>query len=182
MTDSPLIDGLRRGDVASFEAIFREYYPRLCGFAHGYLADRSACEDVVQDLFTAIWEKRRRLDIRTSLKAYLFGALRNRLLNKSARLKLEQQWFQREDIGDDVIADGAPLADALLQSSDTSARLRAAVDSLPPGCRTIVKLRFEEEMSYAEIAEAVGVAPKTVENQLARARKLLRERLPDVIE
>jgi RNA polymerase sigma-70 factor, ECF subfamily len=173
---------MHRNDIDAFEDLFRTYHSRLCGFAYTYLNDRDAARDVVQDLFMAIWQKRETMEIRTSVRAYLFAALRNRLLNKSARAKLEQQWFQRADIGDTEIADETLAIDQQMQSAETGARVRQAVAALPPGCRSVVQLRFQEEMSYQEIAESLGIAPKTVENQLARARKLLRQALPDVID
>lgn len=180
MDDASILTGIRNGDVAAFEAIFRAYHPRLCSFALRYVNDPHIAQDVVQDLFLNLWQKRRRLEVRTSLRAYLFAALRNRLLNKSASLKVEQKWFQQGELEGLAIADAAPLSDTLLATGDTTTIVRAAVDSLPPGCRAVVRLRFEEDMSYAEIADALGIAPKTVENHLARARKLLRDRLPDV--
>jgi RNA polymerase sigma-70 factor, ECF subfamily len=182
MDERSLIAGIRQGDVDAFESVFRFYHPRLCGFAFRYLNNAAAAEDLVQDLFTNLWQKRGRLEIRTSLRAYLFAALRNRLLNKSASMKVEQKWFGQADAHESDVADATPLSDAVLASRDTASIVRAAVDSLPPGCRSIVLLRFEQELSVTEIAEALGLAPKTVENQLARGRKLLRERLPQLID
>lgn len=182
MDDDSLINGIRRGDVATFESLFRAYYARLCSFALRYVNDTAVAQDTVQDLFLNLWQKRKQLEVRTSVRAYLFAALRNRLLNKSTRLRLEQRLFERGDIEDLAVSDATLLSDVLLAMGDTKVIVRAAVDSLPPACRAIVRLRFEEDLSYAEIAETLGIAPKTVENQLAHARKLLRAQLPDLID
>ena len=156
-----------------FEQLFRAYHARLCGFAFGYTRDREAAEEVVQDVFLAIWDKRGKLEIETSQRAYLFRAVRNRALNRSARARTEEQWMELN-----VSSDVVPASDY----SDVGDRVRAAVASLPPACRSALTLRWQEEMSYAEIAETLGVSDKTVENNLARARALMREKLPDLID
>jgi len=177
--EAELIRGVRRGDAQSFETLFRAYHARLCGFAYGYLHDRAAAEETVQDLFLAIWQKREQLEVRTTMSAYLFGALRNRVLNKSARARLEQRWLEHSPTAE--IDSVTPAADDLAQASETADRVRAAIALLPPACQTVLMLRWREDLSYAEIAEALGVSVKTVENNLGRARQLLRQRLPDLL-
>ena len=173
MDERALIQRINQGDVAAFETLFRAYHPRLCGFAFSYLRDRAVSEELVQDLFMAIWEKRARLEVRTSVRAYLFAALRNRVLNRSARARMEEQWTEQSAEVEAIPA---------LEYSDTGERVRVAIAALPPACRNALLLRWQEDMNYAEIAETLGVSVKTVENNLGRARALLRERLPDLIE
>jgi RNA polymerase sigma-70 factor, ECF subfamily len=154
-----------------FEDLFRRYYARLCGFAFGFVGDRALAEEIVQDAFMSMWEKRGKLEVHTSMRAYLFAAVRNRALNKSSRVRMEERW-QDENASSDVV----PAADY----SDIGDRVRAAIDSLPRACRTTLLLRWQEDMTYAEIAEALDVSVKTVENNLARARELMRGKLPDL--
>lgn len=172
MDERGLIERIQQGDVAAFEQLFRAYHPRLCGFAFSMLRDRAVSEELVQDLFMNIWEKRARLEVRTSVRAYLFGALRNGALNRSARVRMEQNWSE---------ASAQTEAVAAAEYSDTGERVRVAVAALPAACRNALTLRWQEDMSYAEIAEALGISVKTVENNLARARALLREKLPDLV-
>jgi RNA polymerase sigma-70 factor (ECF subfamily) len=155
-----------------FEQLFRRYYPRLCAFAFGYLQDAAQTEETVQDVFMTLWEQRGRVSVHTSMRAYLYAAVRNRALNRSARARTEEQWQQQQ-----LSSDAVPASDY----SDVGDRVRAAIAALPPACRNALMLRWQEEMSYGEIAEALSISVKTVENNLARARALMREMLPDLI-
>jgi RNA polymerase sigma-70 factor, ECF subfamily len=159
-------------DEREFEDLFRRYYARLCGFAFGYLKDGAQTEETVQDVFLTVWQQRDRIKVRESMRAYLFAAVRNRALNRSARARREEQWQQEN------VSSGTTVS---AEYSDTADRVRAAVAALPPACRSALTLRWQEEMSYAEIAEALGVSVKTVENNLGRARALMRDQLPDLI-
>jgi RNA polymerase sigma-70 factor (ECF subfamily) len=118
--------------------------------------------------------KSRKLEVYTSLKAYLFRAVRNRVLNRNARARLEQRWLEENDPARLAVADPEPSAQELVEEAQTAERLRAAIESLPPGCQTVLRLRWEQQLSYAEIAETLGISEKGVENQLARARRGLR--------
>ncbi len=181
-TDTELIAGLRAGDVRAYEAVFRGYHARLCAFAFGYLGRREDADELVQDLFLALWQKREQLVIRSSLRAYLFSAIRNRVLNRSARARLEQRWLQEAGSADPDPVDPALPADEALQAAELVTRVQVAIETLPSGCRRVLELRWLEQLSYAEIAEVLGISSKGVENQLARARKTLRTRLADLVQ
>ena len=172
--DASDVAGLRAGDARSFESVFRAYHARLCGFAYTYVRNRAEAEEIVQDVFLALWRQEQRIIVHSSLKAYLFRAVRNRVLNRNARAQLEQRWLEQHDGAGLEIADPRPSAEALVEEAQTAERLRAAIAALPPGCQTVLRLRWEEQLSYAEIAETLGISEKGVENQLARARRGLR--------
>jgi RNA polymerase sigma-70 factor, ECF subfamily len=182
LNDNELTADLRAGKDAAYELAFRAYHARLCGFAYGYLQNRADAEEVVQDLFLALWEKREHLDVRTSLKSYLFTAVRNRVLNRSARARLEQNYYDQIERAGMESETETPAADDELASAQIATRVQAALAELPPGCRRVLVLRWQEDLSYAEIAEALGISVKGVENQLARARKALRQRLGFLID
>jgi RNA polymerase sigma-70 factor (ECF subfamily) len=164
---------LRAGDAAAFEKVFRAYHTRLCGFAHSYVRNRAEAEEVVQDVFLALW-RQKELVVQSSLRAYLFRAVRNRVLNRNERAQLEQRWLEQHDAAALEVVDPGPSAEELVEEAQTAERLRAAIAALPPGCQTVLRLRWEEQLSYAEIAETLGISVKGVENQLARARRGLR--------
>jgi len=168
---------LRDGDPAALETLFREHYAALCRFANRYLHDRAAAEDLVQDVFTSIWAGRLRLDVRGSLRAYLFAAVRNRALNLRKHQLVERDWEQDEAIPDVRALHRAPARpDDLLDEAERRKRLRAALEALPERCRLVMQLRWEQQFSHAEIAEALGITVKGVERQLARGLRFLRER------
>lgn len=179
-SDSERVAGLRAGDAHAYEAVFREYHARLCSFAYSYLENRSEAEEIVQDLFLALWQKREQLEVRTSLRAYLFTAVRNRVLNRSARARLEKMHLEQLDPTDFETGESTAVEEHI-SSEQIAARVQAAMTELPTGCRRVLQLRWQNGLSYAEIAEALGISVKGVENQLARARKSLRQRLGDLI-
>jgi RNA polymerase sigma-70 factor (ECF subfamily) len=163
--------------AAGFEALFREHYAPLCSFVLRYVGTRAVAEELVQDVFAALWEKRSQLRLR-SVKAYLFGAARNRALNHLAHQGVVVEWERRAALeSGDGEADTAEDAHLRLEAEELSDALAAAVASLPERCRQTMVLRYQQRMSYAEIAEALGISAKGVENQLNRGLKALRERL-----
>lgn len=163
------------GDRNAFEELFRAHYRPLCSFAMPYLKDRDRAEDLVQDLFVRLWNDRERLNVSSSLKSYLFTSVRNRCLNevqKVVRLKP-----LNETLHDASTDDGPSEEDHTWRS----ARVLAAIEALPEERRKIFKLSRNEHLKYHEIAERLGLSVKTVENQMGRALKTLREELADLV-
>ncbi len=180
--DAELIAGLRNGKSHAFEAVFRAYHARLCRFAYGYLQTEADAEEVVQDLFLALWRKHEQLQVTTSLSAYLFAAIRNRVLNRNARACLEQAYLEQFDRADLELDDPAEPADQAVEAAQLAERVTAALAELPPGCQRVLQLRWHEQLTYPEIAEVLGISVKGVENQLSRARKSLRQHLGEFID
>lgn len=162
-------------DDAAFEDLFRTQYAALCGFAFRYVRSGEAAEDLVQDVFARLWASRATIQVQTSLRAYLFAAVRNRALNARKRHAIETDW-ERDEADDDVrvLHPRPPQPDELLDRSQLEAQLAAAVASLPERCALVMRLRWREQMSYAEIAETMGISIKGVEKQLERGLKALR--------
>jgi RNA polymerase sigma-70 factor (ECF subfamily) len=169
---------VRTGDVAAFEELFRIHYAGLCRFAHRYLSDASLAEDLVQDLFADLWAEHARLEIRGSVRAYLFAAVRNRALNLRKHHLVERDWERNEALPDvRELHRAPPAADDALDVAERDARLHAAIEALPERCRLVMQLRWQEQLSYAEIAEVMHISIKGVENQLSRGLQALRHRL-----
>jgi RNA polymerase sigma-70 factor (ECF subfamily) len=177
LRESDLIAGLRNGDPDSYASVFRAYHASLCGFVYGYLHNRADADEIVQDLFLALWQKRERLEITTSLRSYLFRAVRNRVLNLSAQARLEERWLREADNEKFDIADPAVAPDEALLAQELETRARRAMDSLPPGCHRVLQLRWVDQLRPQEIADVLGISLKGVENQLARARNVMRQQL-----
>jgi RNA polymerase sigma-70 factor (ECF subfamily) len=166
-------------DDRTFEATFRTHYGGLCEFALRYTRDRALAEELVQDLFADLWTRRATWTPRAgSERAYLLTAVRNRVLNLRKRQAVERDWEENESAPDVRELHPRPArADQLLETAELEQRVRAALESLPERCRLVMHLRWREQLSYAEIAEVMGISVKGVENQLARGLKALRERL-----
>jgi RNA polymerase sigma-70 factor, ECF subfamily len=171
---------IRDGEPTALETLFHEHYAALCRFANRYLHDRAAAEDLVQDVFTSLWAGRLRLDVRGSLRAYLFAAVRNRALNLRKHQLVERDWEIDEAIPDvRALHRAPPRPDDLLDDLERRSRLRAALEALPERCRLVMQLRWEEQLTHAEIAEVLGITVKGVERQLSRGLRALRDRTRD---
>ena len=166
-------------DNEAFEILFRQHYGALATFALRYLRERSIAEELVQDLFGDLWARRATWTPRAgSERAYLLAAVRNRALNQRKRQALERDWERDEAVADVRELHPHPIqSDHLLETAELQQQVNAALESLPERCRLVMHLRWREQLSYAEIAEVMGISVKGVENQLARGLDRLRERL-----
>jgi RNA polymerase sigma-70 factor (family 1) len=171
-----LSDRVRRGDLAAFEELFRAMHAPLCEVADSYVQSQAIAEEIVQDLFFAIWMKRDRLPNVDSLQAYLFTAARNRCLHHLRHRAMVRRWTSWAGLGADVagIAASPQPADEALEADERRARIRGAIDRLPPRARLALVLQLDHEMTQAEIAEAMDISLKGVEKLLATARQKLR--------
>jgi RNA polymerase sigma-70 factor (ECF subfamily) len=173
-----LIAQLRDGDSTAFESVFHDYYAKLCGFAYGFTKNAATAEEIVQDVFGALWERRRELRITSSLRAYLYAAVRNRALNLLKHDSIVDEWERDESAEDTRLLHAPPpQPDELFDRAQLEAQLAAALEALPKRCALVMRLRWREQMSHAEIAEAMGISAKGVEKQLERGLQALRARL-----
>jgi RNA polymerase sigma-70 factor (ECF subfamily) len=171
VTDAELLGGLKAGRQDAYESIFRSYYARLVGAAESMLRERSAAEDVVQDVMVELWKRRQSMDVETSLRAYLFRAVRNRSLNQLRHRKVAP--LADPDAADRVTA----AADREFETRELNTALRKAVATLPDRCREVFELSRIQGLSYAEIAKVLEISVKTVEAQMGKALRVLREAL-----
>jgi RNA polymerase sigma-70 factor, ECF subfamily len=173
-----LVARIRAGDVRAFEGLFRAMYGGLCGFAYRYTGQRALAEELVQDLFAEVWARRQEWEVRGSVRAYLFAAVRNRALNLRKRQAVERDWERSEGMPDVRELHPRPArADEALEAADLEREVSAAIESLPERCRLVMHLRWREQLSYAAIADVMGISIKGVEIQLSRGLRALRDRL-----
>jgi RNA polymerase sigma-70 factor, ECF subfamily len=163
------------GDRNAFEVLFRSHYRPLCAFAMQYVKDGDKAEDLVQDLFFRLWMDREKTKVTTSLKAYLFQAVRNRCLNA---VKVQGRVRSLNEEADDGIDEDVRTEE---EHAERAARVNAAIELLPEERRRVFKMSRHEGLKYQEIAERLGISVKTVENQMGKALKTLREELADLM-
>jgi RNA polymerase sigma-70 factor, ECF subfamily len=178
LSDSEILLAITAGNESMFEQLFRKYYQLLCNYGNSILKDLDEAEEVVQSVFMDIWEKKNDLQINISLKSYLYRMVHNRCLNKLKHEKIKEQYkvytyAQTQNNPSNAIH--LTLQNELQQS------IEDAIADLPEQCRLIFKLSRFEELKYSEIAEQLGISIKTVENQMSKALKILRERLADYL-
>lgn len=171
-----LIDHIRSGDQAAFELVFRYYYPGLVIFASQFTLDTSSAEEIVQDFFVRVWEKRSGLLSSNSLKSYFFTSVRNRCFNFLKRKKVEL-----EVIGElQALANEHLLFDPdIYVASELQEKIRQAVDTLPERCREIFVMSRFKGMKNDEIAENLNLSKRTVETQISNALAFLRRDLKE---
>ncbi len=178
-TDAELVARIRAGDEAAFEALFRTYYDPLFRFAWSYVHVRETAEDLVHDVLFRIWERREQWTLEASLKTYLFSATRNRALDYLRHLGI-----RRRSAGDPAAA-GVTLrlagAEEAVEADEVEAAIRRAIADLPPRCRQTFLLQRQQELTYNEVAQVMGVSPDTVKIQMGRALKALRAALGPVL-
>lgn len=168
---------LSQDEDQAFEWLFRTYFKELCFAVYRVLPDQHLSEDITQDMFYDLWRKRQQLNITSSLGAYLRRAVINRTLNHMRDNKLAPTEEPPENTQLNLADVTEELAGADLQES-----IDRAIDQLPDKCRMVFILSRFEELSYKEIADQLGIAEKTVENQVVKALKRLRISLKDYLE
>ena len=172
MSDQENFDRLREGIEEGFDAIFRAHYAALVGFADSILKDRPAAEDVAQEVMLELWRRRSNVVLETSLKAYLLQATRNRALN---RIRHRKVVTRADPLA--VSPAPAPHADRLVLEEEMDLVVRRAVRELPDRCREVFELSRVHGLKYAEIARTLEISIKTVEAQMGRALRTIREKL-----
>jgi len=164
------VDRIQTGDVHAFEALYRRYWERLHAFAFRYLRSKEDSEEIVQEVFFRIWRGREHWVPAGAVRNYLYLAVRN-----SARDRLERAAVARRR----RISQREPAAEVQpdLEAADLVATVERALTELPAKRAEVCKLRLVAELSYAQIAQRLGISEKTVETQVARGLKFLRERM-----
>lgn len=175
--EQELVQALQNGDEKAVESLFKSLYQRLCNYANTILNDIDESEEVVQQVFVQLWEKRETMEITTSVQSYLFRAVRNTSLNKIKHAKVRQIYAEEVT----AMAQQSEPATVTTFHNELQNQIHVAIESLPEQCRLVFKLSRFEELKYAEIAEQLGISIKTVENHMGKALKLMREQLKDYL-
>jgi RNA polymerase sigma-70 factor (ECF subfamily) len=179
MTDE-LARRIRAGDISAFEEVFRQLHAPLCEVVDSYVQSQAVAEEIVQDLFFAVWMKRAEFTPVT-LRGYLFAAARNRALHHERHRSIVRRVARLLPSRPEVsgVAGNSQLIDAKLVEDEARLQLRAAIQRLPERSRLAITLRIDHEMSDRDIAESMGISLKGVEKLMSIARRKLREQLGD---
>lgn len=156
-------------DRTVYKKVFDRFYRELVAYAHNFLYDLQASEDVVQDIFIQLWENSDQLEIHTSLKSYLYTAVRNKCYNQLRGLKLQDDLNLIElnaSLSTEYDMDGHDRN----EKQQIYRQVMDIVDGFPEAMRHIFQLRFLEQYKYAEIAEELGISVNSVKTQLKRAK------------
>ena len=171
-----LLSAVQRGDQKAFDTLFRRYYPMLCAYGHRFV-DLEDAEEIVEDSLLWILENRETLVIESSLNSYLFKMVYRRALNKLAHIDATQRADTRfyEEM-QEMLQDTD-----YYQVEELTRRIEEAVAALPESYREAFVMHRFRDMSYKEIAETLGVSPKTIDYRIQQALKQLRTDLKDYL-
>ena len=173
MTDRPANTAL---DRTAFEQLFKSHFAYLCNFAKQYVQDQDVAQEICQQVFIRLWEKRADIDPKLSIQSYLFTAVKNRCLNYLRDNKKYRSRVLDLDCGD---LDFSREDEDLFAEAELKRRIEEALAQLPEKCRLVFEMSRYRNMKYQEIAEELDISAKTVEAHMSKALKTLRKALSD---
>ena len=172
-----LVAAVQEGDLDAFRELHGRHLVDLLDFAFTYLRSREDAEEVVQDLFLWIWERRHEWAPLGGVRAYLFAATRNRAISRLRQRRVQTRFAERLGWGD---LSRSPVqtatGDALgeLTAGELERVLARCLEALPPRPQEVFRLIRERNLSYADVAKLLGISPKTVEIHMSHALGALR--------
>lgn len=173
--DLSLLDATGRGDPDAFESLVKRYQRPLLNFIARYLGDRSAAEDLTQEVFLRIYRAAFRFEAKTKVSTWVFRIAYNLVLTEIGRRS------RCQDLRESLSRSGAEGARGILTDPLERLELKEEIMNelgrLPGNQRAALLLRINEDLSYLEIGEVLGIGVQSVESLLFRARKNLRESL-----
>ena len=165
---------IRRGELNAFEKLFHRFHPGLCGYAESLVSKREIAEEVVQDVFYNIWKNRESLSINKSWRSYLYRAVYNNSMMFLRKMRRERSL----DEGTSLIHEVDTFDPSqLLQLNEVSELVSKTLEGLPERTREIFRLNRQEGLKYREIADKLSISVKTVEANMGKALKSLRNSL-----
>lgn len=168
---------IRQGNRMALQAIFDQQYENVCKAIFRLVQDPGLTEDLAQEVFVRFWEKRENINVDSNLGAYL----RRMAINEALGYMRKKSRYIADELPLHLPGHQAAAADEAIEATELSQRISLAIGSLPPRCQTIFQLSRFEELTYREIAEKLDISIKTVENQMGKALKIMREKLSDYI-
>ncbi len=167
-----LLNLIKAGNIPAFEKLFNTHYATLCIYAKKMVGDIDEARDIVQNIFVALYEKRDALEINTSIKPYLYKSVYHACLNHLKQIKIH-------NIHHDHLKYQMPFGDYqdTLVTNELEEKIWTTVQSLPEQCRKIFEMNRFLGKKNSEIAEQLGISIRTVETQISKALKILRENL-----
>ncbi len=176
--DTLLIKGIEAGKESAFEELFLKYYTPLVVFARKVIPDEDQARELVQDVFVSFYEKRKELNIHSSLKAHLYQSVKNRCLNQVKRNQIRRD--HHANIFIEKKNDEAFIEDKL-QETELESRIFSIVQTLPDQCRKIFEMSRFKGLTNQEIADKLELSKRTVETQVSKALKVMRKHLSDYL-
>lgn len=182
MMDNTSVESLFRkiafnDDLDAFRELFFDFYPSLCVFAGRYIASPATCEDIVQDTFFHLWEKRKKIEPSSSFRNLLITSVKNNCIDYIRKQSVRRHHAERETITKDAI----DTPEEIYTVRELEEMLYTALEKLPENVRRAFELSRFERMTYNQIAGEMAISPKTVEAYISKALSVLRVELKDFL-
>lgn len=169
-----LVKKIKKGDEKAFDMLFLEYYERLCRFAWRYVESEAIAEDLVQELFTWLWENRFKWDPLGTVRGYLYKSVKHRAIDHLKHQKIIDKYSELLEPPENQIA---IEFNENLHEEHLKKAIAKAVENLPERGKMVFKLHRYDGLSYKEIAQVMDISVKTVENHMVQSFKFLRKGL-----
>lgn len=168
---SNLVNEIKKGDQTAFKLIHEIYYKKLAAFINGYTKNSFETEDIIQDSFIKLWHSRKKLNAAGSINSYLYKTAYNTYIDKYRKEKREQNmldgWKYKR------------LMENIDEDNETNIKriekLKQSIEKLPARCKEVFILCKYENLTHADIADRLGISPKTVQAQMCKAYLLIRD-------
>jgi RNA polymerase sigma-70 factor (ECF subfamily) len=180
-SDSTAITLIKQGSQKAFERLFKDHFKSLHAYAYTFLKDDEQAEEVVQNVFCRVWEKRDQLKTDGSIKAYLYRAVHNESLNYLKHQKVRASFgvYYADEMEQNT--GGDEPASKKLMAAELQRHIEKAMSELPEQCRIIFQLSRFEQLKYQQIADQMGLSIKTIENQMGKALRVMRQKLAEFL-
>ena len=162
-----------------FEQVFKSHFKSLHAYACTIMRDAMPAEEIVQNIFLKLWEKKEEITIKENISVYLYRAVHNESLNYLRHRKVRSAYQSYAMRQHKQTEQEKPAEKVVMKELEK--KLEVALQELPEQCRTIFQLSRFEDLKYREIADRLGLSVKTIENQMGKALKLLRLKLVDFL-
>lgn len=172
-----LIKQLKKGNEKAYSYLVESYYEQLCDYASNLARDDFKSDDIVQNVIVRMWQQREKLNLKVSIKGYLFRSVYNEFVDQYRKdiaiTALEKKYIE----GLDLVLEEQKEE----ETNKMMILLKERIETLPPRCKETFLLNKKEGLTYVEIAEFQKVSVKTVEKQMGKAFSILREKVKEKI-
>jgi len=171
LSDAELVTLLNQGDQGAFSYIYNQYKATLYLHAMRTLKDGDEARDLVQEIFTNLWDKRTSFTLKTSMSSYLYGAVRNRVFNTIAHHNITSKYAKAIQ---SFLEKGEFITDNLIREKELSLIIEREINALPEKMREVFLMSRNTDLSHKEIGAKLGISDKTVKKQVVNAVRILR--------
>lgn len=168
LPDNQLAKEIKESNKQAFETLYYRYYKLLFHYIVSRVQFSETTQEIIQDIFKRLWQNRRRIDTKKSIKAYLFRIANNLLIDSHRKQQVQNNYFDRLEETPEMHSDENP---------DFKTQFNIAIEKLPENCRVVFTLHHVKKYTYLEIAEMCSISKRTVEKRMKLAIEMLREQL-----